>query len=357
MKVLCSLSGLEFTCQYLSYNLHSRESYHPVFDIPQKKLIPLVMRELNTMEAKEDTPSQAKVAEEPYLLFLALLASTGLVEFRVPAKITSATASIVASNMEALLKIVGTINIIKTPAFVLPKFCISPETATLDNVKFWIQAWQDNYQEFIEGYKSQSEYQEIIRREKLLETYILNHTKNISSYGVSLANWAALTGSFPKFQTPTIWGVMSIHDYWRKIIINLANRTNIISIPRKDIEELREHCIDNIPMGSLTSSKLVRLLNDSLNTQDNFYGSTDFAILLDEDNTSTEASNLQLMVKTAPTELPHPSNYPTKLSYLIAKSKWDLAQKHLQSLTPTQDAQVTDSELPTTSTTSTESEF
>jgi hypothetical protein len=86
-------------------------------------------------------------------------------------------------------------------------------------------------------------------------------------------------------------------------------------------------------MGSLTASKLIKLLNDSLNSHDNFYGSTDFAILLDESNTSTEASNMQLLIKTAPTELPHPSNYPTKLSYLIAKSKWDLAQRHLESAT------------------------
>mgnify|MGYP000735790344 CR=1 FL=1 len=38
-KILCAYSGIEFSCEHFPITLHARESYHPIFNVPQKKLL------------------------------------------------------------------------------------------------------------------------------------------------------------------------------------------------------------------------------------------------------------------------------------------------------------------------------
>jgi hypothetical protein len=332
MKVLCAISGITYNVDHISYSLHSRESCHPVFDIPQKQLFPLAMRYIT--DTNSYSLQQNKI--DMYLVFLAVLASTKLVEFRVPTIYTADTASIVANNLESLIKVVSSINLIKSPSIELAKFCITPETKTLENVKYWIEIWEENLREFYKSSEDKSLLADIIRREQILERYILSAHIELKKYSQSLANWAALSGNFPTFTVRCMFGEMELADYWKTIIIKLADGKATYSIPKKDIIELREHCIDNIMMGNLASSKLIQLLNDSINEQDNFFGATDFTIL-DGNTPSTsnvELANMQNIINTAPSVQPTPDMYATKTQYVVAKLKWDMSQQFAPSHIP-----------------------
>ncbi len=333
-KILCSHSGIEFTCEHFPVYLHSRECSHPIFSVPQKKLLAYASK----WSAGELTPTDS------YLLFLALLHSTDQVEFRVPAQRTLQTDQIVANNMESLFHVVGKINIIKHPAFVIPRFVFSPETKNLDTAHYWILAWESCLEDFTSGYvaarKNAKTAEELSRRESALEKLIRSAQKDIMYYAGSLAEWAAIAGNFPDVQVQeTPFGRITLAEYWKAIIRRCCRAESIFLIPRSDLDELYEHCQDNIDQGSIFSFTLMNLLRSGRAKHSGFLGLTDldsssntFQILNAED--SVETANKLMMIQSAPTEEPKASQYATRIAYLRDKAKWDMAQRHASNANP-----------------------
>ena len=171
MKILCSISGIEFNCEHFPGALTSREVSHPVFSIPQKKLLSYTRK----WAAGELTTTDS------YLLFLAILASSELIQFRVPVSRNEQTNSIVANNMESLVKITAKLNAVTNPNVTFPHYVVSPETKYLTNVNHWISNWEDAYKEFQDGYSRQEDSRKLITREAALERMIKNPQLPISA--------------------------------------------------------------------------------------------------------------------------------------------------------------------------------
>ena len=112
MKILCSKSGIEFTAEHFPGTFFSRELSHPIFSLEQKKLLSYTGK----WAAGELTPTDS------YLLFLALLNSSEQIQFRTSCKRTPLTNSIVANNMEYLVRTVIKLNAIRTPGTLFPYF-------------------------------------------------------------------------------------------------------------------------------------------------------------------------------------------------------------------------------------------
>lgn len=329
MRILCGISGIDFTVEHFPGHLTARETYHPVFNIPQKKLISHVGKWASGELTDTDS----------YLLFLAILHSTELVQFRVPATKTPFTASIIANNMEHLVKAVSKMNAVMNPSVVFPQYVITPETKNLSNVRYWIQNWQDAWQEFQDGYRSAHESQKLIKREQALERLIKSPHKTISQYSSQVADWAAVAGSFPTFliTSPFTQLQIPVSEYWSQIIGRCANETTLFSIPRNDLEELIEHCEENIPVGTIQAELLFRILRHARERQKNFLGLGDLDIgkytgknyqLLDSSDSNVEAANLSAAIQAAPDHEPKLEEYPTKLAYMKAKFRWDMAKKY-----------------------------
>lgn len=324
MKILCAYSGIEFTCEHFPGEFYSREIHHPIFSLPQKKLLAYARK----WSAGELTPTDS------YLLFLALLKSSDLIDFRVPVFRNEQTNSIVAQNMESLFITVIKLNTVSHPAVVFPRYVISPETRFLTNVHHWIQNWQESYQDFLNGCARDYDTRKLVQRESALERLIKNPHKNVSTYSSQLGEWAALAGSFPSFQvsTPLSTEKLSLSEYWKLIISRCAKKEFLHTIPKKDLQELLEHCEDHIPLGSIYSQKLFSVIRDAIEKQTNFLGLGDFdvkstyQILSSED--STESANLKALVDSAPLEFPRIEQYPTKFAFLKAKMRYQMAMKY-----------------------------
>jgi hypothetical protein len=342
MKILCAYSGVEYQVQHLSYSLSAREVVHPVFYIPQKNLITLAYTKWASGEL---------TSTDSYLLFLALLASTERVEFRLPTIKTAMTDAIVASNMENLTSVIAKMNCISAPSFLPPQFVLSTETRTLQNVSNWIAIWESYIQEWNSSYISVSEEQKLLRRtaalDKMLSAVTRNETKLQGSQGEkafakTLADWADVAGNFPKdatLVTSSSGGAgtyIPLNEYWKQIIVKCFNAEAIFSIPREDIQELITHCEDNIIHGSSYAYNLMKALRTGMAKQADFLGfgeldldsSVGYRIL--SSDSSIEAANLNAMIDSAPTEKPVESNYPSKIAYLRAKVKYELAQQAQQ---------------------------
>lgn len=316
-KILCSKSGIQFQCEHFPIYFTQNEVHHPIFSASLKQLWKFYPKwqsgELNPIDS--------------YLLFLSLLNSTELVEFRTSAVRHKNTDRIIAANMEGLYRVIGHIAAIHNPRFVLPRFVISHDTRTLDNVKYWIELWEDNYHDFCSGLKAQQMRTELQRRESALERLIKNPAIKPEKYAHLLANWASIAGEFPTSETTLQNGtVTTISEYWQDIIQKCYRSIDIIQIERNDLIELTEHCEEYIDLGSIFSYELFTTLRTGLDAIDGFFSigtQTTFHIL--QDGESVESSNLQLLVSSAPQTAPKRTEYPTEFAFLKAKMKWNLA--------------------------------
>ena len=325
MKILCSLSGIEFTCEHFPGSFYAREVHHPVFTIPQKKLLSYTGK----WAAGELTPTDS------YLLFLALLHSSELVNFRVPAIRTKDTDAIVAKNMEFLLRTVIKLNTVTNPEEVFPHYVISLDTRTLENVDSWIETWEEAYKDFLSGYVSAHDsaiyHAKLNTRTNALARMIKSPHKKVSDYSHQIADWAAVAGAFPEFYmlNPLTRNNTTCADYWKDIIHRCAKNEFLFNIPDKDLKELIEHCEEYIPIGSIYSNTLFKLLRGASEKKHNFLGLGDFDLtkttyrILSEQDTM-EGAQIQAMVDSAPEEYPRQESYPTKMAFIRAKMRWDM---------------------------------
>lgn len=326
MKILCGISGIEYTTEHFPAHLTSRETMHPIFTIPQKRLLPYI----NKYHAKQLTDTDS------YLLFLALLNSTELIEWRVPAMRTLDTNSIIANNLESLVKLVGKMNIIQNPSVQFARFAITPDTKSLENVRHWLGVWQQCIQDFYDGNKRHAEINAMHNRELALERMIKNPMRKPESYAGMLAAWAEDAASFPRFITTAVNGTqVACNDYWKAIVIACHNQERIFAIPAEDLKELIEHCEEHIEHGTIYAHSLMQTLRQGYAKQQSYLGLGDIDIsggyrILDADS-SVQDANLAAMIDNAPTKEPSLSEYPNRIAFLRAKMRWQLAVESKQS--------------------------
>lgn len=330
MQILCAYSSISFTCEHFPGTLSSRESYHPVFDMPQKRLL----SNLGKWASSGLTPTDS------YLLFLAILRSTDLVNFRVPAIRTEHTDAVIAQNMEALCRTVIKLNSVANPAVCFPHYVISPDTRTLDNVRYWIENWQDSYEGFVAGrikdIEDREEWRKLNLREAALQRLIKNPHRPIASYAGQIADWASIAGTFPAtgtVQSPFSSQQITISDYWKNLIELCASETKLFSIPRDDLQELLEHCEEHIPAGSIYSNALFKIIRHAMDRQKSFLGLGDlditrstYEILTSTDN--VEEANMRASIQAAPVEEPRIEQYATKFEFMRAKLRFQMARKY-----------------------------
>ncbi len=325
MKILCSYSSLEFSCDHFPGSLYSGEASHPIFQLPQRKLLAY----LGKWSGGQLTPIDS------YLLLLATLKSTELVQFRVPAIRTIRTPAIVATHMEALMTIVTRLNTVQNPAVQFPMVVITSETKGLENIPHWLHNWQESYEDFTSGRRKDYDDRKLVHREMALQRLIKNPHKSVASIAPSVADWAASAGSFPTFSLISPFSGHSIEcaEYWKQLIIKCAKEEALFSIARKDLEELLEHCETNIPIGSIYSNALFKILRHALERQKNYLGLGDmdigrstYEILTSEGN--VEDANLRAMIQSAPEHEPKREEYPSKFAFMKAKFRWDMSKKY-----------------------------
>ena len=280
---------------------------------------------------------------EKRLLFLALLNSSGIIEWRSQAAPEDKT---ILQHFEYLAKTVSWLEMYSYdyklskrvgPAF--PKFVISPETKKLDNLKYWLQSWENARVEYETGSKRESLNQRILRRERALTKLINNSAKEPEQFAWLLAQWAADSTDFPEtVQVRTRKTVddsiqtLSLRDYWISILVN----KNEYETDRTELEKLELFLVDNLDHGSVYAFNVLKLVRSKMEKQQSGLGlreiftaeelqkinDSPFTIVTD----TIEQENVLSIVSTAPSKEPARVNYVSNLEYLKDRAKWNLAQ-------------------------------
>jgi hypothetical protein len=241
MKATCAYSGLSFSCEHFPASVSSSELVHPIFYLKSAKLLGFI----------GDWADGSLNETDSYLLFLALLSSTEQVEWRVPVHRTDKTNQLVANNMEKLASLCTTFLQVTNKKEVLPSFSISPDSRDLNNIRDWLLVWEQALVDYKTGYRSTNQLQKQRDAESYLERVIKDSSREIKSYSRLLANWADLAGNFPRFLTLTPSGnKIPLNIYWRELITKACLEDSIFTISQKDLDELIEHCEQEIPHGT-----------------------------------------------------------------------------------------------------------
>jgi hypothetical protein len=305
-KVKCAISGMELKVSYVPMTLQQQELAHPIFYLSHKQLHRLYQ---TYTAGKLDRNSS-------YLLFLALLHATDHVDFRTYVRYTPFTDSIIAHQIDRLVKVWWQSDSIINPQFRQPRFAITSETANLSNVKEWINAWQTNLALFNMNYARKIEQEKLqVVQDKLTATiYRGTHDVRLASI---VAKWADMAGRFPEAK----------RELWMKTIRSCFNSTKMFATPKTLLLEIREHCENNIEVGSIHFHKLMEVLTEGLNRHTDFLGledlstiPTDFTLL--PSDASRNTIELSRIISEAPKERPKRNDFSSQLAYLQSLAKY-----------------------------------
>jgi hypothetical protein len=310
MKVHCQYSGIVY--DITGFGSTQLTYVHPIFAAEPRWL-------LSRMGA---WAAQKFTEEESKLLFLALLHSTELIEFRHAAQPENST---VQMNMETLSRFVGWMCGLSRPSMVLPKFVIQRDNRSLNNVRYWIQLWQDARTAFESGYTTQHDARKLRDKEAALERLIRNAGKSVEDYAGLLATWAFQATSVPK----------ALQDYWRSLFC--LKGVAVYNARAADLEEMLDHMEECLEHGSIyshaTLAHLRTLVKKNKAGLNYGLGITDEEFALLEDSPfrivegSVEEHNRDIVAASAPIEEPNAKDYPSRVAYLRAKAAWQLASR------------------------------
>ena len=322
-RVICGISGVPFKTPYIPMTLHNREMNHPIFYLPQKRLLGIYSLYIKGQLTDIDS----------YLLFVALLKSTSNITFSVPTEVSTSTERIIASNIRQLVSVIWETNAILHPTFKQPKFYIDGNNANLDNIKMWILAWRQNIEAFKLGIDTRSHAKKILDTEKRLERLIFSPTSTTDiTLCNAVANWAALSADFPSNR----------EDNWKRIIRKAYNMEAMFLTAKKDIVELLRYCENNMEAGSIHYHKLMEVLRAAIANHNDFLGlgalttvsgqdrvdnSYGYTLLDEPEDVEKGEEALLSIIADAPIEEPTQAQYSTKLAYLKARLSYQAAKQ------------------------------
>lgn len=313
MEVYCRYSGLSFKVENFTHKMRV-EGIHPIFFVPTERLL----------NRAHDWADRRLDPQETRLLFLALLHSSDLVDFQVPARCAVATAEM---HMEKLMNFLRWHSDKMAPALTLPSFVISNDTASLTNVGFWLEAWTDCRNDW-ENRRSYNRLRDILsKKEQALQKLIKSPIKS-EDYAGKLADWAIAATSQPAH----------IQEYWKSlfklkgIAVYTARTADLQELLDEMEEKLQDYVGSIYPAAVLRHLRLLlaknlKGLEYALGMSDEFLATQDF--IADEENPykilSIEDTNKAAIAASAPLTQPKESDYPSKVAYLRAKAAYGIA--------------------------------
>ena len=311
MKIHCRKSGLELSVSHVpSLTQTTVTGEHPVFTLSPKQLWRYSGIETITDKCKSDLPSQ-------YLITLAALDVTGLVHFNCPAIITEKTQAIIAANWTPLWQIVSDLLAVRyeVRSESFPHIQITKDTRDLSSLSTWIAIWRESLESYTDTIRKRESERKHKIRSSNIESKLARCIKSpmrAEKYSHVLAEWAELAADFP----------VSLSTYWKEIIIKSYNREALLGIETADIQELLDHCIENIETGTIFSHHLFETLESALQSNKGF-----FEILSDSpDAQELQSKTLEVIKKGIGQEEPKRNQFPSQFAYVRAKLAWQVAQ-------------------------------
>lgn len=298
MKKLCAITGFPLTISSHFSNYFTR-SLHPLLEVRTDKLLELAGSK-SWMEWQD---------EEAKLLFLAIANSLGLLKVVEPA-IAKPTPQVIASSIEMLVAIAGWHSVRNFP---LPCLCIAAsddevesneKMLTFPALLTTVIATRD---ETLEGDKLAIEAIHLEEAIKILYAKCSIGANKTKMLRTKAADWA-LKITLPSLKEERV--TKEMQEQWHKMLTTAP--VDAHKFEDMEIQELDEFMSCNLPHGCTASYEVMKHLTAMKQAT---IGLVAFLGI----------DNVIKVIEQAPKDAPIESNFPTKLSFLIAKAKWQQA--------------------------------
>jgi len=305
--IKCAISGLDIKVSHGPFILDAKEGYyHPIFALPYKRLYGLYSKHI----AGELTETDS------YLLFLAFLHSTDQIEWNHPATRNprdKTTIALVENNMQRLIQTIEKTNIIRHPSFKQPSFAVYKDNSSLLQIPRWIDAWNNNLNEFYLGEIAARDRENLVKVENKLQWWIKSQYTP-ERYIAYIARWASLAGEFPDSKKEA---------YMKTIRLSFSeSKTFYNDIPA--LKEVLTYCENNIEQGSIYSYSLFSTLRTAIAKRSDFLGLTNGYTLLPVDTTKNDIE-VEVIKSKATLEPPVRTDYSSDIEFTKAKLRYRVA--------------------------------
>lgn len=319
MRATCAISGIRFDSSFLD-NItlpHTAGYFHPVFALPNEQLYKLYTSHCKGYLTPKDS----------YLLFMAFLHSSGKIEWKYPASLNpndTRTRTIIENNLAQLISVLEKTAIISHPSFTQPSFVVNHHNSELAQIPYWIEAWNDNIEDFNLGIASDKEQADLISVTNKLSHLILSG-EDPMLYAHVIADWASITACFP----------IAKDEEWKRTIRSCFNMTKMFNTPLSLLKEIKDYCECNIESGSIHSHSLYNVLKEGINRHVDYLGGGSLALgytLLSPDSVDDMErerkgeAEIKVILASAPEHPPREEDYPTSLAFLKAKLAYRVAR-------------------------------
>lgn len=316
MHILCKYTGTYY--EVPGFTSHKIVDRHPIFSFPTYQL---------TSMAK-DWAAGKMSAEDSKLLFVALLSRLENIKFT---SIADPSPSIVAQNMERLIKLVDWTSQLDPGTIDFPAYRITEQNTTLSNINHLITEWYDCRRDWATSSDRRALGDKLEKREQVLSKLIEDGVKSTNDYSNKLASWAMDAASVPT----------SLRELWTEFF-NLKEPT-VYQANLEDFEKMKSFMDSTLMLGNsyaqgsgfkYSYAVLTHLRNLHEQIKDgplaSLKGGMTFTII-DTDGTSREVENIESLnakaiSHSAPKMEPKQKDYPKLIDYLRAKAAWTVAQ-------------------------------
>jgi hypothetical protein len=319
MQVICKFSGLPF--QYSNYMLGMNlADIHPVFRA-KKKLI------LSPHFVHSFSKSQS--LDEKKLIFLAVLNTTDLIEFREPA---SPSLQTLESNFYHLMHTsewLAYAEYLYKQVVEFPHYVVAGETANLHNIGNWIKSLDEIRDQIIRKDIDRDRAAALHQRMAEIKNELGIAASLHRAFTPMLARWALDFASLDR----------NDERYNRYIKILCSPLADAWVYDPAELKELEHYLENELPIDHpqvISVMAQVRLFISARKT-----GYKDFSVfseddesgegftILEEDGEGNFVARKSQHLIDVPTEEPLIGNYKSKVEFLRAQAKWKLATREV----------------------------
>lgn len=300
MLVICPKTSIEFTAA--GFNKFHINGEHPLFSADYETL-------LRVVESWRD--GHLNVSERR-VLFVALLNSTGLVEFKCPA---TPSDEVVQKHMEFLVATSSWKHDIGS-RIPLAHVAINHSTRELKDIRVWLSNWNNTQREATTVAHMQSVRDKVEKSAQKIRKLMQADREDTELYAKHLAKWFLEASAAP----------VSLHEYWTELF--LLRGLAVFNASITDLEEVIEHMEDHVPMNSSYAmaayrhvKKIHTLAKGGILAALTSHSSGEtYSIVHDK----IEEDNIAIATADISEDEPVEKEFTSKVSYLVARAKWRL---------------------------------
>lgn len=296
MKVYCPISGIAYTT---NFGIGSFTKAHPTLGLTIPQLEQVSKTQLIERSKNNQTVTW-KV--NTHLLLLSWFLKLPGIQVQTTIDLES-NLHVLIAHQEQLLKTVAQVNSTKHK-INFPGIIVSNENPLHIQLPNWLDAFQECIRLSTVAISETNRVRTARELDEALDkvtNIFLPHSAKKNAKLV--ASWAVAAGGFPK----------SVSYLWHDIILYLFQgndaKLSDLNVTQADIDELIEHCEENIPHGSYHAHELMAKLRETMS-------------IIERQTGQSSSSTVRSELLEVDEEEPQEEDYETRVDYLRAKANY-----------------------------------